>query len=84
MTEYTAKTFTLGKSVVVTLPKGLGIPSGTKLKISPQKDNLQIKQVKAPPKSTYPKKLLDIKGDWFNASDWTKIRQQLSRRINRT
>ncbi|MBI2010186.1 MAG: hypothetical protein HYS86_03340 [Candidatus Chisholmbacteria bacterium] len=81
MTEYISKTFTLGKSTVITLPKGLGIRSGTKVKISPEKNILRLKLLRPNPKSTYAQQLLTLKGDWFDLSQWKKIRHQIASRL---
>jgi len=41
------QTFTLGRSVVATMPKFLGIEPGTKLQVQKLKDNIILKPTKA-------------------------------------
>jgi len=50
METYTASTFTLGTSTVLTLPKGLGIKSGVKTKIKRVKSGLNIQLKTSPEK----------------------------------
>lgn len=78
------KSFSRGQ---ITIPKvfrdKLGLEDNFWLKMALENDRLIAEPIAAEPNSkNLSRKLLAVKGDWFNVSDWKKTRREISRRMN--
>ena len=71
---YTATTFRLGRSTVVTLPKGLGIDSGTLITFTPTKNktvNLKPKKTKVKSDAEVEKLVRSLAGGFKGGKHYT-------------
>lgn len=60
--SYVGKTFKSGNSVALRLPKGLGVPEGTEVRmVRESRMTFRVEQVEAP------KKKIDVSGFWGKA-----------------
>lgn len=78
------KSFSQGQ---ITIPKifreKLGLENNFWLKMTLNDDKLIAEPVGNEPKlKKQATKLLSVRGDWFNVSDWKKTRQEITDRLN--